>query len=289
MTGEDRRAPGWTQGRAGSRRAVPGGHRRRRHVRAARRLPPAAGRGRLRGVREERATSAGRGGRTPIRAAVSTTRATTTATRSPNATTGRCTTPPRTCSPGTSATSPSEHGLLAAHPLRTPRSSRRRGRTPIAAGRCAPERPTAPSTTLVVDAVISATGQLNRPHLPEIPGRDTFAGTGVPLGAVAGRTSTSPGKRVAVIGTGASAAQFIPIVAEQRRRRGDLPAHPGLVRARRPTTTPPSRTACAGCTGTCRTTANGTASGSSGRWATASWRTSPATPSGSRRTPPSAR
>jgi 4-hydroxyacetophenone monooxygenase len=67
---------------------------------------------------------------------------------------------------------------------------------------------------LVVDAVISATGQLNRPHVPDIPGRDTFGGTvfhsarwpaGLDLSA----------KRVAVIGTGASAAQFIPIVAEQ--------------------------------------------------------------------------
>ena len=44
------------------------------------------------------------------------------------------------------------------------------------AGRCAPEPRTDPSTHVQVDAVISATGQLNRPHLPEIPGRDTFAG-----------------------------------------------------------------------------------------------------------------
>ena len=65
-----------------------------------------------------------------------------------------------------------------------------------------------------VDAVISATGQLNRPHLPEIPGRDTFAGTAFHSARwPAGLDLT--GKRVAVIGTGASAAQFIPIVAEQ--------------------------------------------------------------------------
>ena len=76
-------------------------------------------------------------------------------------------------------------------------------------------------------AVISAVGQLNRPHLPEIPGRDDFAGPafhsarwdhGVDL----------HGKRVAVIGTGASAAQLIPVVAEQAAHLDDLPAHPEL-------------------------------------------------------------
>ena len=67
---------------------------------------------------------------------------------------------------------------------------------------------------LVVDAVISAVGQLNRPHLPEIPGRETFAGPAFHSAQwPAGLDLT--GKRVAVIGTGASAAQFIPIVAEQ--------------------------------------------------------------------------
>ena len=63
-------------------------------------------------------------------------------------------------------------------------------------------------------AVVSAVGQLNRPNLPDIPGLERFQGPAfhsarwdhdVPLDA----------KRVAVIGTGASAAQFIPIVAEQ--------------------------------------------------------------------------
>lgn len=65
---------------------------------------------------------------------------------------------------------------------------------------------------LQADAVISAVGQLNRPNYPDIPGRDTFAGPafhsarwdhGVDL----------TGRRVAVIGTGASAMQFIPEIA----------------------------------------------------------------------------
>ena len=65
-----------------------------------------------------------------------------------------------------------------------------------------------------VDAVISAAGQLNRPHVPEIAGRDSFAGTSFHSARWPAELDLT-GKRVAVIGTGASAAQFIPIIAEQ--------------------------------------------------------------------------
>jgi len=63
------------------------------------------------------------------------------------------------------------------------------------------------------NAVVSAVGQLNRPSLPDIPGVERFEGPafhsarwdhGVDLA----------GKRVAVIGTGASAAQFFPVIAD---------------------------------------------------------------------------
>ena len=64
------------------------------------------------------------------------------------------------------------------------------------------------------DAVINATGQLNRPKLPDIAGRDSFAGPAF-HSAEWDHDVDLAGKRVAVIGTGASAAQFIPIVAEQ--------------------------------------------------------------------------
>ena len=59
------------------------------------------------------------------------------------------------------------------------------------------------------NAVISAVGQLNRPNYPDIPGRDTFAG---PAFHSARWDHSVPleGRRVAVIGTGASAVQFIP-------------------------------------------------------------------------------
>lgn len=64
-------------------------------------------------------------------------------------------------------------------------------------------------TVLVADAVVAATGQLSRPAWPQVPGRERFAGAqfhsaqwdhSVPLA----------GRRVAVVGTGASAIQLIP-------------------------------------------------------------------------------
>ena len=63
-------------------------------------------------------------------------------------------------------------------------------------------------------AVVNATGQLNRPKLPDIPGRSSFAGPAF-HSAEWDHDIDLTGKRVAVIGTGASAAQFIPIIAEQ--------------------------------------------------------------------------
>jgi cation diffusion facilitator CzcD-associated flavoprotein CzcO len=66
---------------------------------------------------------------------------------------------------------------------------------------------------LHANAVVSAVGQLNRPALPDIAGRDEFRGPswhsarwdhGVGLA----------GQRVAVVGTGASAIQFVPEIAK---------------------------------------------------------------------------
>ncbi|HVM39663.1 MAG TPA: NAD(P)/FAD-dependent oxidoreductase, partial [Acidimicrobiia bacterium] len=62
--------------------------------------------------------------------------------------------------------------------------------------------------------VISAVGQLNRPLLPDIAGRDRFAGPAF-HSAEWDDTVDLAGKRVAVIGTGASAFQLIPEVADQ--------------------------------------------------------------------------
>jgi 4-hydroxyacetophenone monooxygenase len=67
--------------------------------------------------------------------------------------------------------------------------------------------------TLVARAVISAVGQLNRPKVPEIPGRDNFRGHLFHSAAWPDRLDLT-GRRVAVIGSGASAFQIVPEMAE---------------------------------------------------------------------------
>ena len=67
---------------------------------------------------------------------------------------------------------------------------------------------------ITANAVISAVGQLNRPQLPKIEGRESFAGPAF-HSARWDHSVDLAGKRVGVIGTGCSAAQFGPIVAEQ--------------------------------------------------------------------------
>jgi 4-hydroxyacetophenone monooxygenase len=66
--------------------------------------------------------------------------------------------------------------------------------------------------TLTANALISAVGQLNRPLFPDIPGRDSFAGPSF-HSARWDPTVELARRRVAVIGTGASAMQFIPEIA----------------------------------------------------------------------------
>jgi 4-hydroxyacetophenone monooxygenase len=60
--------------------------------------------------------------------------------------------------------------------------------------------------------VISAVGQLNRPQYPNIPGRASFEGPAF-HSAEWDHGVDLAGKRVGVIGTGCSAAQFAPIIA----------------------------------------------------------------------------
>ncbi len=66
--------------------------------------------------------------------------------------------------------------------------------------------------SIVANAVISAVGQLNRPRYPDIAGRDSFAGPAF-HSARWDHSIDLRNKRVAVIGTGASAVQFIPEIA----------------------------------------------------------------------------
>ncbi|MCD9198212.1 flavin-containing monooxygenase [Aeromicrobium wangtongii] len=66
----------------------------------------------------------------------------------------------------------------------------------------------------VVDILVSAVGQLSQPALPSIPGVDTFEGQAFHSARWRHDVDLT-GKRVAVVGTGGSAIQFIPHVAEQ--------------------------------------------------------------------------
>jgi 4-hydroxyacetophenone monooxygenase len=61
-------------------------------------------------------------------------------------------------------------------------------------------------------ALISAVGQLNRPRLPSIPGRESFEGVAFHSGEWRHDIDLT-GKRVGVVGTGASAFQFVPEIA----------------------------------------------------------------------------
>ena len=63
------------------------------------------------------------------------------------------------------------------------------------------------------DAVVSAVGQLNRPNMPDIAGMDAFAGSSF-HSAQWDHSVDLRSKRVAVIGTGCSSAQLVPIVAD---------------------------------------------------------------------------
>jgi 4-hydroxyacetophenone monooxygenase len=62
------------------------------------------------------------------------------------------------------------------------------------------------------DAVINATGMLNRPFVPDLPGLDQFAGPAIHTACWPADLNVA-GKRVVVIGTGASAMQLVPTIA----------------------------------------------------------------------------
>lgn len=69
----------------------------------------------------------------------------------------------------------------------------------------------ADSTTIHADVVVSATGPLSDPKMPDIPGLDTFPGK-VFHSARWDHDYDLTGKRVAMVGTGASAIQIVPAI-----------------------------------------------------------------------------
>ncbi|MRJ77127.1 NAD(P)-binding protein [Aeromicrobium sp. SMF47] len=68
-------------------------------------------------------------------------------------------------------------------------------------------------TVETVDLLVSAVGQLSRPRLPSIEGVQSFTGTSF-HSAEWDHSFDATGKRVAVVGAGASAVQFVPHLAK---------------------------------------------------------------------------
>ncbi|SPP92926.1 flavin-containing monooxygenase [Bradyrhizobium vignae] len=68
--------------------------------------------------------------------------------------------------------------------------------------------------TLFADVVISAVGHLNRPSIPSIPGQESFSGRAFHSAEWPSDVDVK-GKRVAVLGTGASGFQIVPAIADR--------------------------------------------------------------------------
>jgi 4-hydroxyacetophenone monooxygenase len=76
------------------------------------------------------------------------------------------------------------------------------------------QTPAGDRESLEADVLISAVGQLNRPKFPDIDGMETFEGPSFHSARWRHDVDLA-GKKVAVIGTGASAYQFVPKIAPE--------------------------------------------------------------------------
>ena len=63
--------------------------------------------------------------------------------------------------------------------------------------------------------LVAATGVLSVPYFPDVPGRDDFRGEQYHTGLWPATPVDFAGKRVAVIGTGSSGVQLIPVIADE--------------------------------------------------------------------------
>jgi len=70
-------------------------------------------------------------------------------------------------------------------------------------------------TELRTRFLIAATGVLSVPHFPDVPGREDFRGEQHHTGLWPNTPVDFAGKRVAVIGTGSSGVQIIPVIAAE--------------------------------------------------------------------------
>ena len=81
---------------------------------------------------------------------------------------------------------------------------------------------------LTTDVLICATGQLSNPKTPDVPGIATFKGD-VFHSAEWDHSVDITGKRVAVVGSGASSTQVVPAIAEQVEHLTLIQRHPNWV------------------------------------------------------------
>jgi cation diffusion facilitator CzcD-associated flavoprotein CzcO len=63
--------------------------------------------------------------------------------------------------------------------------------------------------------VVAATGVLSVPYLPDVPGRESFAGEAHHTGLWPAAPVDFAGKRVAVVGTSSSGVQVVPVIADE--------------------------------------------------------------------------
>jgi cation diffusion facilitator CzcD-associated flavoprotein CzcO len=82
--------------------------------------------------------------------------------------------------------------------------------------------------TLEARFLVTAVGQLHRPAIPELPGAARFGGTAF-HSARWDHSCALRGKSVAVIGTGASAIQFVPEIAREVRQLYVFQRSPGWI------------------------------------------------------------
>ena len=170
-----------------------------------------------RGSSRRPAGSAAPGTGTAIRGPAATSRAWSTRTSSrPSSSrsgSGRSATRPSPRSSPTRTTSPTASTSAATSGSKPGCASRRSTRTRTV-GR-SPSTDARGTREVSAQFLIMATGCLSSAKLPEIPGIDTFAGPTYHTGRWPHEGVDFTGQRVAVIGTGFSGVQSIPVIAEQ--------------------------------------------------------------------------
>ena len=198
--------------------------------------------------------SAAPGGSTRIRAAAATCPRTCTPSRSRPTPTGRAPTPGSPRSRPTCGASPTRLRHRALHsasapPSRAPHWDEDARRwTSRPRGRAARPRARSPPP-----------GALSDPKTPDIPGLERFEGR-MFHSAQWDHDYDVTGKRVAAIGTGASAIQFVPAIAPEGRAAARLPAHGAVDHA--PLRPADLRASSGACTGASRCCSGCSAAGS---------------------------